>query len=240
MLLLLINTQPQKIRPAIVANVIQPPLRCHHCREVQICIHNALCISLPIDKWLCDDSPVRRNNATVPTTGLATSEPRLSFHRLNALGRAHGSRVENIRRRLDRKSLREVLAALLGHAPQPRVLRAGGGIEGRPHGDVDGRALGDGVVLEQRLGVLPAGHGADLDLAQGRAKVELGRGGQVVPGPVAKDGALHVRRLDLAALHDELALRRDDCLGDIRAVCGRALRKAQHHGDVVLSGGSKD
>lgn len=163
----------------------------------------------------------------MPTAGLAISKSRLSLHRLDALGRAHSSTVEDIRCRLNRKSLREVLAALLGHTPQPRVLRAGGQVDRRPHGDVDGRALGDSVVLEQRLGVLPAGHGADPDPAQGRPKVELGRGGQVVPGPVAEERALLVRRLDLAPLHNKLALRRDDGLGNVRAVCGRALRKTQ-------------
>lgn len=61
MLLLLVNIQPQKIRPAIVANVIQPPLRCRHYRKVQIGIHDALCISLTIRKWLCDNSTVWPN-----------------------------------------------------------------------------------------------------------------------------------------------------------------------------------
>lgn len=132
------------------------------------------------------------------------------------------------------------MAALLGHAPQPRMLRAGGGVDRRPQGDVDGRALEDGVVLEQRLGVLPADHGADPHPAQGRPEVELGRGCQVVPGPVAKERALHVRRLDPAPLHNELNLQRDDGLGDIRAVCGRALCEAQNHGDFVLfRGGEK-
>lgn len=105
MLLILVNNQRQKIRPAIVPHVIQPPLRCHHFRKVQIGIHNALCISLPIAKWLSNDLPAWPNHAAVPTAGLATSKSRLGLHRLDALGRAHSSTVEDIRGRLDRKSL---------------------------------------------------------------------------------------------------------------------------------------
>lgn len=130
----------------------------------------------------------------------------------------------------------EIAYPLGGHAPQARVVDASSRVERRPHGDVDGLALRYAVVLEQRLRVLPARQHADLDRAEPRAEIHLGDVGQVVAGAVAEDRPLHVRRLDLAPVQHELALRRDDGLRDVEAVRGAALREPERYGDRVLLG----
>jgi hypothetical protein len=105
---------------------------------------------------------------------------------------------------------------------------------------VDGLALGDAVVLEQRLGVLPAGEAADLDLAVLGAKVDLDDAVEVGAAAVAKDGALHVGGLDLLAAQDELALGRDNGLGDVDAVAVRLAREAEDDADGVFLGRGLD
>lgn len=65
-------------------------------------------------------------------------------------------------------------------------VRVGSGIYRGPQGDGDDWSLRYGVILEQRLNVLPAGHGADLEFIQWCPEVQLGRHGQVITGSVAK------------------------------------------------------
>lgn len=96
----------------------------------------------------------------------------------------------------------------------------------RPRCDVDLLLLGDGVVLQQRLDVLPAGQRTDT------RERELADALQAVTGRVAKDGALHVRGLHLAAVDLDLAVLADESLRNEEGVVV-VLREAEGYGNVV-------
>lgn len=80
-----------------------------------------------------------------------------------------------------------------------------------------------GVVLEQRLAVLPAREAADLDHANVAAKVNVDDIVEIVTRAFAEDGAFHMSWLELAAVHGNMTLRGNDDLGDVEAVCISAL-----------------
>lgn len=91
-----------------------------------------------------------------------------------------------------------------------------------------------GVVAQQGLRVLPAGQAADIADTRLVDDVEQGRA-----AAVAVDGALDVRRLDLAARHLDLAVLADEGLAQVQRIVV-VLRVAQHDGNVVARGAGAD
>lgn len=195
---------------------------------------------------LSEDASIRRNDSRIPPTRHIHQQRRARAHQVNALGSEHRRGVQHIRLRLDGVGLRERLAALLRfisrstprrisgigstrtflrQAPQ---LRAPMRRQGRPRRDVDLLALRRGVVLQQRLGMFPAGETSDALARLGRHHIE-----QAVAAAVAKHGALDVRGLQLAAVHQQRPVRVDDRLRDVQRVVV-VLGKAQHNDDAVL------
>lgn len=83
-----------------------------------------------------------------------------------------------------------------------------------------------GVILQQRLDVFPAGQGSD---APDRGVDDVG---EARPGGVPEDGPLHVRRLHLPPHHLNGAVRTDGACRDIQRVVV-VLREAEGHGDFV-------
>ena len=87
----------------------------------------------------------------------------------------------------------------------------------------------DRVILEQRLHVFPAAERADPSHTVNRIDIV-----QAGPSCVAVHGALHVRRLKLAALHHDSTVRRDGALSDVKAVVV-VLAEAEDDGDAGLA-----
>ncbi len=97
---------------------------------------------------------------------------------------------------------------------------------GRPRRDVNLLMLVQGVILQQRLDVFPAGQGSDAP--DGRVDDV----GETRPGGVPENGPLHVRRLHLPPHHLNGAVRTDGARRDIQRVVV-ILREAEGHGDLV-------
>lgn len=81
--------------------------------------------------------------------------------------------------------------------------------------------------------MLPAGQRADAGKRQLRHTL------QAVARRIAKDGALHVRRLHLAPVHLDLAILPDQDLRDEERVVV-VLGEAERDGDVVFTGAVSD
>lgn len=86
--------------------------------------------------------------------------------------------------------------------------------------------LVQGVILQQRLDVFPAGQGSDAP--DGRVDDV----GEARPGGVPEDGPLHVRRLHLPADHLDDAVRTDGARRDVQRVVV-VFGEAEGHGDLV-------
>jgi hypothetical protein len=102
----------------------------------------------------------------------------------------------------------------------------------RPARNVDLLLLRRGVVLQQRLAMFPAREAADA-----LAELRLNHVDQIVAASVAEDCALHVRGLQLPAVHQELAVGVDHGLGDVERVVV-VFREAERDDHVVLLGTS--
>ena len=89
------------------------------------------------------------------------------------------------------------------------------------------------VVLEQRLGVLPARQRAHL------TDIKLNDIDKARAGGVPENGSLHVSRLQLPATHADRASCVDQTLCYIHGTAV-ALGKAQADDDVVCGGASAD
>lgn len=96
----------------------------------------------------------------------------------------------------------------------------------RPRSHVHLLVLTQGVVLQQRLRVFPAGQGSETPDGRGDDV------GQARAGRVAEDGALHVRRLQFSPHHLDVAVGADGALRDVERVVV-VLGEAEGHGDVV-------
>lgn len=86
--------------------------------------------------------------------------------------------------------------------------------------------LMQGVILQQRLDVFPAGQGSD---APDRGVDDVG---EARSGGVTEDGPLHMRRLHLPPHHLNGTVRTDGACRDIQRVVV-VLREAEGHGDLV-------
>lgn len=103
----------------------------------------------------------------------------------------------------------------------------------RPRRDMDLLAQARRMVLQQRLAMFPARQRAHAAHA-----LDVHHVVQAGAARVPEHGAFHVRGLEFAALHDDLALGGDDALRDVQAVVV-VLGEAEDDGDVGgLRGGA--
>ena len=116
------------------------------------------------------------------------------------------------------------------HTKQPLVV-VGMWMQRRPRRNMNLLSQTDGMILKQGLHMLPATQRADPAYALDRIHV-IQRAASGVP----VHRALHVRRLELAALHDDFAGAGDGALRDVEAVVV-VFRETEDDGDIPLSCG---
>jgi hypothetical protein len=125
------------------------------------------------------------------------------------------------------------MLTLCCHTVQPRIF-IGMRMQWRPRSNVDLLPQADGVVLEQGLYMLPAAERSHATHTINLAYIIEARTTRVTV-----DCTLHVRGLELAALHDNGAGGRNGALRDIKRVVV-VLGEAEDDGDVGFAGGGAD